>query len=198
MEYSLLHNELRLKSPGKPAEFYDDAIRYAIGGICRKTALWQVSTDLVTVAGQSVYSLTLPTDTVIHSSLELTQGTRILTPPTNGVTGSYADSDYIQTFETYSKNEIKVYPIPISNGTEFSVLVAVKPISGATESDNDKFFDEYKETVIYGAMVKCAEFDKNYADVQYNETKFKNGISSIHIDVIKKNANTPLKINTGW
>lgn len=199
--FSTLHNELRMRVPEKPYEFYNDAIRWAINEICIKTALWRVTSTITTVAGKSTYSLDLPVDTVIHSNLYIVQKgntDRVIKRPVNGFKIYPAGtSDYLQAFKTYSENEIEIFPTPDVGGVTLDVITAIKPTSSAENASNNKFFAEYKDTVVYGGLFRCLE-DEDIVRADRAEIKFKNGYSSIHGDVIRENAATPTKVNTGW
>lgn len=196
---SELHNELRVRIPNKPYEFYNDALRWAIDKICRDTSMWEVITTIVTEADKSVYDLDLPTNTVTHSNLKIVHGTRTITRPVNGNTSTnYAPSDYVQSFDTYSKNQIEIFPTPVNGGETLEIHTAIKPIKHATEIQNEKLFDEYVDTVVSGALFRLYDAADDYIKADRSEVRFKNGISSIHVDVLKRNANTPFRLNAGW
>jgi len=199
--FNTLHHELRLRVPNKPYEFYDDAVRWAIAHICRKTSLWGVTTAIVTEPGKDVYDLDLPSDSVTHSNLYIIQKgstDRVISRPVNGFkVSNNTSSDYTKSYRSVYKNKIQIVPIPKDGGITLEIRTAVKPTTAATSSDNNKFFEDYKDTVIYGALFRCLE-DSDLKTALYNEKKFKNGVSSIHIDVLKENANTPMKISAGW
>lgn len=198
---SELHNELRVRVPNKPYEFYNDALRWAIDKICRKTSMWEIITTIVTEADKSVYNLELPTLTVTHSNLYIIHkgntDRRINRPVNSRVSLTQAPSDYIQSFATYSKNEIEIFPTPVDGGQTLEVHTSVKPIKGVTEVKNEKFFDEYSDTVVYGALSRIYG-DDDPIKADRNEMKFNKGVSSIHVDVLKGNADTPMKLFAGW
>lgn len=193
-----LHNELRLKIPNKPYELYNDVLRWAINEMCRKTEMWEVISTIITIADQSVYELDLPSGTITHSNLKIIDGTRTIERPENGAINlNWAPADSIQTFDSYSKNEIQIFPTPLNGGKTLEVYTAVKPIRNITEIANEEFFDEYSDTVVCGALHRLYEdTDIQKSDREY--TKFRNGISSIKVDVILRNANTPFKLDAGW
>lgn len=196
---STLHNELRVRIPDKTYEFYNDALRWAINTICRRTSMWRVETTLVTEADKSVYDLDLPANTVIHSNLKIAQGSRIITRPVNGILPlNNAPSDYLQSFDTYGQDQILIYPTPVNGGETLVVYTAIKPTKTATVIQNEKLFDEYPDTIVNGALYRLFEAEKSYQDADRYEIKFKHGVSSIKTDVLKQNANTPFKISSGW
>jgi len=200
--FSTLHNELRLRIPNKPYELYDDVIRQAITRICVKTAIWKVITTFDTEADVSTYDLDLPTDSVIHSNLYMVQKgntDRIVKRPTNGFkVSNLGTSDYLKAFKTVGNDQILITPVPNEGGVTMEVHTAVKPTSSATSVDNDKFFNEYKATVIHGALSILYEDAENVVQADRRFTKFNNGISSIHTDVLKENADTPFKLKVGF
>lgn len=203
--FNTIHNELRLRVPNKPYELYDDVIRWAVGQICVKTSLWRVVTTFVTEPDKSIYNLDLPSNSAIHSNLYIIQvvpsGTnRIIKRPVNGfkVYPNGGQSDYTKAFKTVGDNQIQIFPTPKEGGITLEVHTAIKPITGSTGVSENKFFDEYKSTVVYGALHRLYEDGEDYQKSDRNELKFKNGISSIHVDVLKGNANTPMKISAGW
>ena len=202
MNLDVLHNELRLRVPNKPYEFYNDALRSSIATICRKTSVWRIETDILTQPAIDVYDIDLPVDTTIHSNLYIIQRgstDQLKVRPINGMKiSSYGDSDWLQTFKTNDKESIQIFPKPLLGNTALTAVTSIKPSSSATAIDNDKFFEEYKDTVIYGALVRCYEVDDNIEQVMYNDKRFKDGVSSIHTDVIKEYADTPLKMSASW
>ncbi len=198
---STLHNELRLRVPDKPSEFYDDALRWAINEICKKTSLWRVITTVTTVADKDVYTLDLPVDSATHSNLFIIQKgatDRLIKRPVNGFrVYSTAPSDYLQAFKTYAKDEIQIFPVPVAGAVTLEITTAIKPTSSAIGIENDKFFEEYKDTVVYGALFRCFELD-DIVRAEREKGLFNNGCSSIKVDVLKENADTPNKVNVGW
>lgn len=195
---STLHNELRARVPEKSYEFYNDALRWAIEHICRKTSMWQVETELTTVAGEPIYNLDLPANTVIHSNLKIVHGSRTIKRPVNGVVYlNNAPSDYVQSFDTQGDDQIEIFPTPLNGGETLTVHTAIKPVKGADEIQNQELFDEYADTIVYGALFRIFEND-DLQKAAYNETKFNNGVSSIKNDVLKRKANTPMKLHAGW
>lgn len=209
-ELSTLHPELRLRVPDKTSEVYSDALRWAIDYICVKTSMWRVITDLVTKPGIDLYDVDTPNSSAIHSNLYIIQkaktddngrkgSDRLIKRPTNGFKiTSGASSDWLQAFRTADQTEVQVSPVPSEGGVTLELHTAVKPISSATSIDNAKFFDEYKDTVVYGAMYRLHQLNDNIKSAEYNFQKFKEGVSSIHIDVLKENADTPIRANTRW
>ena len=201
--YNELHRELRLRVPNKPYELYDDVIRWAVDHICRKTSLWKITTNIVTKPSKSLYDLDLPLDTAIHSNLYIVRKANtdiVIKRPVNGflVHPTSELSDYLQAFKTIGSDQIQIFPTPKNGGITLEVHTAVKPTRLATGSDNDKFFDEYKDTVIYGALSRLFEIDRDAEQLMYNKQEFKNGVSSIHVDVLNENADTPMKMSAGW
>ena len=205
--FNTLHNELRLRVPGKPYELYDDVIRWAINRICVKTALWQKTTEVITTDDSDTYSLIDLENRdieVIHSILYIVQEgntDRVIRRPVNGFITTErfgALSDYLKAFRTHSTYQVQIAPYPKDGGITLQVTHALKPTSSATEVGNDKFFDEYKNTVISGALYRLYEDDSSFEQADRREKKFNNGISSIHIDVLKENADTPFRLNVGW
>ena len=199
---SELHNELRARIPNKPYEFYNDALRWSIDKICRKTSMWVVVTTVVTEADKEVYNLELPANTVTHSNLKIIQKgntDRVITRPVNGVTQriSSAPSDYLQSFDTYSKNQVEIFPTPVNGGKTLEIHTVIKPIKHATEINNNELFDEYTDTIVYGALFRLYE-DNDPVKSDRNEIKFNKGVSSIHNDVLKRKANTPMRLYVGW
>lgn len=202
-EFSTLHNELRLRVPDKTFEIYDDALRWAVDYICKKTSCWQVTSKVLTKPGKSVYYLMLPAYAAAHSMLYAVQHgnvDRIIERPVNGfiMTPNQPKGDYLRAFKTHDPESVQITPVPKNGNVEISFTMAVKPKVGATGSDYDKFFSEYKDTVIYGALLRLYELDRDFEQAMYNRTEFKNGISEIHTDVLKENANTPMKICAKW
>lgn len=197
---SELHNELRLRVPNKPSEFYNDALRWSIDKICRNTSVWEVITTLTTVADKSVYDLDIPSGTVIHSNLKIIQKgniDRTVLRPVNGGFSNLPASDYLQSFDTFSKNEIAI-TTPVLGGETLKVYTAVKPTRNTTTIHNEKFFNEYSDTVVEGALYRCFDLDGNIPMADREMVKFKNGIDSIHVDVLKRNANTSNRLYAGW
>lgn len=204
---STLHNELRLRVPNKPYELYDDALRWAINHICVKTSLWKNVSQILTEPGVDVYDLDFPSGAVTHSNLYIVQkaptsgGTdRIITRPINGFTNlarAGAPADWLQAFATHGQYQIKIAPTPVDGNVTLEVHTAIKLKTGATDVNEDKFFDEYKDTVVQGALYRLYD-DTDIERSNRSRKTFRIGVCSIHIDVIKSNANTPLKVRAGW
>jgi len=199
-----LNPELRLRIPNKPSEFYVDSLRWAIDFICKNTALWRVNTDIVTTPGNSVYPLTLPVDTLVHSNLYIISNVgmqgqeKVIERPTNGfVTYSGGPADYLKSFKTVSGNKIEIFPTPSIGGINLRVVSAVTPVKGATVVEFDDLFSRYPDIIVYGALMRCYE-GLDIEKAMYFDKKFKDGVSSIHVDVIKEFANTPLKVSAAW
>ncbi len=200
--FSILHHELRLRVPNKPSEFYDDAIRWAINHICVKTSLWKIVTSVTTESDENSIDIDLDTDTAIHSTLFIVQKgniDRTVKRPVNGNVGHYnSNSDYLKSFITLTSESVQIIPTPKDGGVELEIHTSVKPTRSATDVNNEKFFNEYEDTVVYGALYRLYELEGDIAQAEYNNQKFKNGVSSIHVDVLKENANTPMKMSAAW
>ncbi|RKZ91542.1 MAG: hypothetical protein DRQ40_09770 [Gammaproteobacteria bacterium] len=200
--FSTLHNELRARVPNKTSEFYDDALRWAVNHICIKTSLWQVVTTVTTKPLQDVYDVDLVSNSVIHSNLFIIQKgniDRVIVRPTNGFKSSgYGNSDWLQAFKTFSNEAVQIIPTPAEGNETLEIHTAVKPSSSATGVDNDKIFNEYKDTVVYGALYRLYQAESDIEQAEYNNQKFKEGVSSIHVDVLKENANTPMLVSAAW
>lgn len=212
-DFSVLHPELRLRIPNKTFEMYDDALRWAANKICVKTAMWEIVTELVTVADKDIYDIDLPSYTVIHSNLYIIQKgavnptsgakaqDRIIERPVNGIyNGSIfgAPSNYPQSFQTVGETQIQILPMPKDGGITLQIYTAIKPSSSASRAANDKFFNEYKDALVEGAMFRLFDINGDIERADREGLKFKNSITAIHMDVIKQNANTPLKLSAGW
>jgi len=202
-EIDSLNNELRLRVPNKPLEFYVDSLRWAIDEICRKTSFWRVNTNIVTTPGDSVYDLTIPADSSAHSNLYIIDNfgsgqERVIKRPNNGfITANLGDSDYLQAFKSVSGNKIEIFPTPVAGGANLRVVTSITPNKGATTVDSDELFSRYSDTIVYGALMRCFE-DSDIKKAEYFGKKFKNGVYSIKVDVIKEFSNTPLKMSASW
>lgn len=201
--FDTLHNELRLRVPDKSYEFYNDAIRWAIDTICVKTSCWQVRDDITTEADKDTYRLMLPAFAVIHSVLYIIQHSgnyaRKVSRPVNGMDPSWTSaSDYLQSFKAQRPDSVQIFPTPKDGSEKLTVVLAVKPTTMADTSDFDPFFSEYKDTVVYGALFRLKELGGDFKEAEYFNQKFKEGVSSVHVDTLKENAETPLRISSRW
>ena len=211
-EFNTLHNELRLRVPNKPYEFYDDALRWAAQKICVKTALWKIVTTLVTKPDVDIYDIDLPFQAIIHSNLYIIQkgainasGTkaadRTIKRPVNGFINTErfgATSDALQAFRTIGETQIQIVPIPKAGGITLEIHTAVKPTDYATSAGIKPLFTAYKDTMVNGALFRLYELNDDYQKADRIETKFNNGVSSIHVDVLKESADTPMKVSAAW
>jgi len=203
-EIDSLNNELRLRIPNKPSEFYVDSLRWAIDFICRKTSFWRINTDITTTSGDSVYPLTLPENTQVHSNLYVIsnfgiQGQeKVIKRPTNGfILYPGGNADYLKAFKSAPVNEIRLFPTPNVGGSNLRVVSAITPTKIATSVDSDDLFSRYSDIIVYGALMRCFE-DIDPAKSDFYDKKFRNGVSSIKVDVIKEYSNTPLKMSAAW
>jgi len=169
--------------------------------------MWQETTEITTTDSTDIYDLFTPATPqiqTVHSILYITQKgdtDRVIRRPVNGfinIERFGALSDYLLAFRTVDNYQVQIAPYPKDGGITHEVTFALKPTSSATGVDNEKLFDEYKDTVICGALHRLYEDDDNFEQSDRQEKKFNNGISSIHIDVLKENADTPFKLSAGW
>lgn len=212
-DFSVLHNELRLRVPNKPYELYNDALRWAANQICIKTSLWQIVTTIITEPDVDIYNIDLPVGSVIHSNLYIIQkgaynatGTakatdRVIERPVNGfinIDRFGTESDSLKAFQTIGETQIQIAPLPKKGGVTLEIHTAVKPDTSATSASNKKLFNEYKDTMVNGALYRLYDDTDDYQKADRREIKFKNGVSSIHVDVLKGNADTPFKLDASW
>ncbi len=178
------------------------AIRNACFDFCKKSGVLTALLDPEPyVAGESVYQLSAPTDSVVTDVIRVVlNGDRALPASLPDVALlRYKDLDaggepecYIQ----FTPSELKFVPTPNTDG-HFQALVSVSPSRNATWVDA-LLYDEYREVIRCGALYKLKEMVGSAwhdpAGAVFYEQRFLQGAATAYAAKNRGFANTSLRV----
>jgi len=180
--YETLLPEIIPMVPGCPDTLIENSIRAAITELCEKAGVWQEEIQFSTVAGQYDYTLTTPTDsivhkvmTVIHKGVELEPISSILLEQRKP---KWRETDYYGTPEywLYESSQLRLVPVPSDSETNSTIArVQLKPTVGSTET-TDRLIVDYRDIIVNGAIYRLLRMPlrewTDYAGAQVYGTLF--------------------------
>jgi hypothetical protein len=164
--------------PGCPSAAADSALRQSAIAFCEQSLAWQgTHPDISVAAGTAEYAFTPPADAVVHSIIHAAlDGEEIALYPGEPGMGSINlhRGKGTPAYILAGAASLTLVPAPGAPGT-LSMTVAFKP-SPASTGIADGQFNEYREAIIHGALVRLMLSPKKpYSSVQlaqYHQQQF--------------------------
>jgi hypothetical protein len=167
--------------PGCPSAAADSALRQSAIAFCEQSLAWQgTHPDVSVAAGVAEYAFTPPADAVVHLIIHAAlDGEKIALYPGEPGMGSMGSMNRhvrkgIPAYILAGAASLTLVPEPGAPGT-LSMTVAFKP-SPASTGIVDGQFNEYREAIVHGALVRLMLSPKKpYSSTQlaqYHQQQF--------------------------
>jgi hypothetical protein len=167
--------------PGCPSAAADSALRQSAIAFCEQSLAWQgTHPDVSVAAGVAEYAFTPPADAVVHLIIHAAlDGEKIALYPGEPGMGSMGGMNRhvrkgIPAYILAGAASLTLVPEPGAPGT-LSMTVAFKP-SPASTGIVDGQFNEYREAIVHGALVRLMLSPKKpYSSTQlaqYHQQQF--------------------------
>ena len=205
--YETLLPEIIPMVPGCPDTLIENSIRAAITELCEKAGVWQEEIQFSTAAGQYDYTLTTPTDsvvhkvmTVIHKGVELEPISSILLEQRKP---KWRETDYYGTPEywLYESSALRLVPVPSDGGDGSTIArVQLKPTIGSTET-TDRLIVDYRDIIVNGAIYRLLRMPlrewTDYAGAQVYGTLFNQDVIAAERRARQANTGIARKVKYG-
>lgn len=193
--YDLLLPDL----PGCPVTAADSALRQSAIAFCEQSLAWQTEHQPVFVtAGIAEHAFSQPAGSVVHAITHAVLDGEEIEPfagEKNIVIRSWRRQTGKPRYILGGPSSLTLVPAPDTNGV-LAMTVALKPSAASTGID-DALFNEYRETIIHGAMARLMLSPKKpYTDIQlaaYHQQQFIIKTAAAGVRVARSYARAPLQ-----
>ncbi len=160
--YESLLPEIIPMVPGCPDTLIESNIRAAAIELCEKAPVYQAELDpITTVANIFEYDLEPPSGAVVHSILWLIHEGKDLEPLSTGLVEqrvpdwrNASNAGTPRYFVKTSQSTINLVPTPSATSASSTILRAQLKPSHTSQSSDDGFMSDYRETVINGSLYR--------------------------------------------